>query len=265
MLKGKKVIVVLPAYNAERTLERTYADIPKDIVDEIILVDDCSSDRTIDISRSLGIRAVLHNRNLGYGGNQKTCYSLALNRGADIIVMLHPDYQYPPKLISAMVNLVACGMFDAVLGSRILGGYALKGGMPFYKYLSNRFLTLAQNILIGQKLSEYHTGYRVFSREVLLTVPFLRNSDDFIFDNQILMQICYFGYRIGEITSPSSYNKDSSSISFKRSIVYGLGVLLCAIKYMLRRCGLMHFKMFEKSTSSSLDYTSRLNENINTA
>src|SRR3989338_2701223 len=189
MLNGKKIIVVLPAYNAEKTIERTYREIPKDIVDEVILVDDHSYDKTAEAARKLNIPVVVHAQNLGYGGNQKTCYREALKRGADIVVMLHPDYQYPPKLVTGMAALIASGVFDVVLGSRILGGYALKGGMPIYKYVSNRFLTLFENILTGQKLSEYHTGYRAFSRKVLLDIPLLENSDDFVFDNQILTQI----------------------------------------------------------------------------
>jgi glycosyltransferase involved in cell wall biosynthesis len=249
MLHGKKIVVVLPAYNAERTIERTYSEIPKDIVDEIILVDDYSSDKTIDIARKLGLTVLVHDENRGYGANQKTCYANALKRGADIIVMLHPDYQYPPKLITAMAGLIASGMFDVVLGSRILGGYALKGGMPFYKYILNRLLTLIQNLLTRQKLSEYHTGYRVFSREVLLTIPFLENSDDFIFDNQMLMQIFYFGFRIGEITAPCSYNSESSSINFKRSVVYGFGVILNTIKYLVQKHGLIQYRIFDKSFS----------------
>jgi len=246
MLLGKKIIVVLPAYNAERTLEKTYSEIPKDIVDEIVLVDDFSSDKTIEVSRRLGIDVIAHKSNMGYGANQKTCYKEALRRGADIVVMLHPDYQYPPKIITPMAGLVASGIFDVVLGSRILGGYALKGGMPVYKYIMNRILTLVQNIFTGQKLSEYHTGYRAFSREVLEAIPVLENSDDFVFDNQMLMQIIYFGYKIGEVTSPCSYSRDSSSINIRRSIVYGLGVLYSTIQYLLQKAKICHFVMFDK-------------------
>ncbi len=235
MLNGKKIAVILPAYNAEKTLEKTHEEIPKEIVDYIILNDDCSFDKTIEVARKLGIITFSHERNLGYGGNQKTCYQESLKLGADIIIMLHPDYQYPPKLITAMASLIACGIFDVVLGSRILGGYALKGGMPRYKYYANRLLTAFQNLLTGQKLSEYHTGYRAFSREVLLNIPFLNNSNDFIFDNEILTQIFYFNYRIGEITSPCNYNTDCSSINFKRSIFYGIGVLRNTFRYWLQK------------------------------
>jgi glycosyltransferase involved in cell wall biosynthesis len=235
MLEGKKIIVVMPAYNAEKTLEAAYRDIPKQVVDEILLVDDASTDGTVRVADKLGISAIVHPENKGYGANQKTCYKEALKRGADIVVMLHPDYQYPPKLITAMAGLIASGIFDIVLGSRILGGMALKGGMPLYKYISNRILTLIQNALTGGKLSEYHSGYRAFSREFLLSIPFEQNSDDFIFDNQILMQAASRGLCIGEITAPSVYTKDSSSISFRRSVVYGLGVLKESLKFFLSK------------------------------
>jgi len=246
MINGKKIIVVLPAYNAEKTLQRTYAEIPQDVVDDILLVDDGSGDKTIEVAKKLGISVIVHPKNLGYGGNQKTCYREALKRGADIVIMLHPDYQYPPKLVGPMASLIASGMFDVVLGSRILGGYALKGGMPVYKYIANRLLTAFENILTGQKLSEYHTGFRAFSREVLESIPFSENSDDFIFDNQILTQIFYFGYRIGEVSSPCNYNKGCSSISFKRSTIYGLGVLQTAFRYAFQRMGLYKFSIFKK-------------------
>ncbi|MDD3375265.1 MAG: glycosyltransferase family 2 protein [Candidatus Omnitrophica bacterium] len=252
MINGKKVVVVLPAYNAEKTLEKTYQEIPKDIVDEILLVDDQSSDETIKVAESLGIPTIVHAQNLGYGGNQKTCYQEALRRGADIVVMLHPDYQYPPKLVGPMASLIATGMFDVVLGSRILGGYALKGGMPIYKYIANRALTAFENILTGQKLSEYHTGFRAFSREVLLGIPLLENSDDFIFDNQILTQIFYFGYAIGEISSPCNYNKGCSSISLKRSTIYGLGVLKVAFQYALARLKMSHNIIFDNEKGKKL-------------
>jgi len=245
MLEGKKIVVVMPAYNAEKTLEETYRDIPKGVVDEILVVDDYSHDRTVEIARRLGLEVLEHERNLGYGANQKTCYKEALKKGADIVVMLHPDYQYPPKLITAMAGLIVSGMFDVVLGSRILGGMALKGGMPFYKYVSNRLLTFIGNILLGEKLSEYHTGYRAFSREVLLKLPLLENSDDFVFDNQMLAQAVYFGFRIGEITAPSKYTLDSSSISFKRSVAYGLGVLATGIKFFLQKLKLTGFSIFD--------------------
>ncbi|MCK9604179.1 MAG: glycosyltransferase family 2 protein [Candidatus Omnitrophica bacterium] len=253
MLNGKKIIVVLPAYNAEKTLEATYREIPKDIADEILLVDDCSQDKTIEIARKLGIFVVSHKQNLGYGANQKTCYREALKRGADIIIMLHPDYQYPPKLVMPMAALISTGSFDAVLGSRILGGYALKGGMPLYKYISNRLLTFMQNICLGEKLSEYHTGYRAFSREVLLTLPLLENSDDFIFDNEILAQIFYFKFKVGEITSPCSYNSDSSSINFKRSVVYGIRVLVNTLKYMFQRKKIGHYKIFDNKNGKKIE------------
>jgi len=247
MLHGKKIIVVLPAYNAEKTIEKTYNEIPRDVVDEIILVDDKSGDMTVDIAKQLNIQVVVHEENLGYGGNQKTCYREALKRGADIVVMLHPDYQYPPQLVVPMAALIATGVFDVVLGSRILGGYALKGGMLVYKYISNRFLTAAENIITGQKLSEYHTGYRAFSKEALLKMPILENSNDFVFDNQIMTQIFHFGFRVGEISSPCSYNKDCSSISFRRSVKYGMGVLLSAIRYALQKRGLKNYRIFDNN------------------
>ncbi len=246
MIENKKVIVVLPAYNAEKTLHKTCAEIPRGIVDEILLTDDHSSDETVAAAKELGLAVYTHEKNSGYGANQKTCYREAIKRGADIIVMLHPDYQYPPRLITAMAGLIASGMFDIVLGSRILGGLALKGGMPFYKYVSNRILTLIENILIGQKISEYHTGYRAFSRKTLLELPILENSDDFVFDNQMLVQAAYFNCRIGEITSPSSYTDESSSIGFKRSIVYGLGVISTALKFVLQKFGIAKFSIFDK-------------------
>ena len=248
LLNGKKIIVVMPAYNAEKTLEKTYNDIPKDIVDDIILTDDNSKDRTVDIARSLGIKVFIHDKNLGYGGNQKTCYREALKLGADVVVMLHPDYQYPPKLITAMAGLVTSGIFDVVLGSRILGNKALEGGMPLYKYIANRILTFLENGIIGEKLSEYHTGYRAFSRQVLLGLPILENSDDFVFDNQMLLQALYFGHRVGEITCPSVYTKDSSSINFRRSVVYGFGVLSTAFEYMFQKHSLARSRIFDKNS-----------------
>lgn len=244
MIATKKVIVVLPAYNAEKTLERTCQEIPEGVVDEIILVDDRSSDKTVEVARKLGLSVVVHQKNLGYGGNQKTCYKEALRHGADIVVMLHPDYQYPPKLVGPMASLIATGMFDVVLGSRILGGYALKGGMPFYKYVANRLLTAFENVCTGQKLSEYHTGFRAYSRQVLERIDFERNSDDFVFDNEILTQVFYFQYRIGEVSSPCSYNKDCSSISFRRSVVYGLAVLRTTLNYVLAKNNLCSSPIF---------------------
>lgn len=245
MLEGKKIIVVLPAYNAEKTLETTYRDIPQGVVDEVLLVDDASCDRTVDVARRLNLKFFVHPHNLGYGANQKTCYRQALNAGADIVVMLHPDYQYPPKLITAMAGLIASGMFDVVLGSRILGGMALRGGMPAYKYIANRALTFFENIFLGQKISEYHTGYRAFSREVLLTLALCENSDDFVFDNQMLVQAIYQGYRIGEITAPSRYTSVSSSISFLRSVTYGFGVIGTTLRFLLQKAGFMNFKIFD--------------------
>jgi len=240
MLNGKKIVVVLPAYNAAKTLEMTHQEIPFGIVDEAILVDDASRDHTAEVALRLGIHTIEHPANKGYGGNQKTCYRAALDRGADIVVMLHPDYQYTPKLLPAMAAMIAYGEFDAVLASRILGTGALKGGMPLYKYVANRFLTFAENILLGQKLSEYHTGYRAFSRALLETIPLDYNSDDFVFDNQMLAQITWFDFRIGEISCPTKYFSDASSISFRRSLTYGLGVLRTALQYRLCKMGLLN-------------------------
>jgi len=246
MIHNKKVVVVLPAYNAAKTLEATYNEIPHEIVDEVILVDDASSDNTAEVAKRLNINIFIHPENKGYGGNQKTCYKEALKKGADVVVMLHPDYQYTPKLLTALASMVAVGEFDIVLASRILGRGALKGGMPFYKYLSNRFLTLMENILINQKLSEYHTGYRTFSREVLEKLPIEENSDDFVFDNEILVQAVYFGFRIGEISCPTKYFEEASSINFKRSVLYGIGVLATALKYFLQKIGLAKFPIFDE-------------------
>jgi glycosyltransferase involved in cell wall biosynthesis len=245
VIKGKRVVVVLPAYNAARTLERTILEVSPDIVDEFLLVDDASSDDTVAEARRLGIPCIVHPKNRGYGGNQKTCYREALRHNADIVVMLHPDYQYTPRLIGAMAWLVASDEFDVVLGSRILGAGALKGGMPLYKYVSNRFLTAIENILLGVKLSEYHTGYRAFSRRVLETLPLEEDSDDFVFDNQILAQAVAFGFRVGEISCPTKYFPEASSINFQRSVVYGLGVLAVAIKFRLHKWNVRHSRMFE--------------------
>lgn len=236
MVYGKKVVVVLPAYNAARTLPQTYQEIDFTIVDEIVLVDDASCDETLKVAQKLGIPHIIrHPHNQGYGANQKTCYTYALKLGADIVVMLHPDYQYTPKLLPAMVYLIASGLYPVVLGSRILGGGALKGGMPLYKYIANRFLTFTQNLLCDAKLSEYHTGYRAFSREVLEKIPWQKNHDDFIFDNEMLSQILMAGYEIAEITCPTRYFAEASSINFRRSVVYGLGVLGVSVTHWLHK------------------------------
>ena len=235
MLHGLKIAVVLPAYQAENTLEQTFRAIPKDVVDLILLVDDASRDRTPSLARRLGIRTFVHDRNLGYGANQKTCYSEALQAGADIVIMVHPDYQYDPRLVTAMAAMIASGVYDVVLGSRILGSTALRGGMPLYKYVSNRVLTLIQNLLLGTKLSEFHTGYRAFSRNTLHALPLLANSDDFVFDNQMITQCVAIGVTIGEISCPTKYFPEASSISFRRSLVYGLGVLGTSVLYRLWR------------------------------
>jgi glycosyltransferase involved in cell wall biosynthesis len=252
MLANKKIAVVLPAYNAARTLQRTYEEIPHDIVDDVILTDDASVDNTAEIAERLGITTLRHDRNRGYGGNQKTCYTTALARGADIVVMLHPDYQYSPRLVTAMASMIASEEFDVVLGSRILGRGALVGGMPLYKYISNRFLTLVQNLLIGQKLSEYHTGYRAWSRAVLEQLPLLNCSEDFVFDNQMLAQAVYFGFRIGEISCPTKYFPEASSINFRRSVVYGVGVLRTSLQFRLQRWGLMRSTIFEATVQARL-------------
>lgn len=239
MVNGKKTVMVMPAYNAAGTLERTLDELPEGIVDDIVLVDDCSRDCTAVLSRKLGLKTLVHEKNTGYGGNQKTCYKAALELDADVVVMVHPDYQYTPLIISAMVSPIANGVFDCMLGSRILGKGALRGGMPLYKYAANRFLTFAQNFLINYHLSEYHTGYRAFSRRLLETVPFENNSDDFIFDNQMLCQIIYAGFDIGEVTCPTRYMDDSSSINFKRSLKYGIGVMDCSVRTFLHRAGML--------------------------
>jgi len=245
MINNNTVAVVLPAFNAEKTLESTYKEIPFDIVDLVILVDDKSDDNTVGLARELGINHIIeHQENKGYGGNQKSCYKKALELGADIVVMLHPDYQYTPKLIHSMCYLIAQDVYHVVLGSRILGNGALRGGMPYYKYFFNRVLTLFQNILMNQKLSEYHTGYRAFSAEVLKKIDYNHNSDDFIFDNQILAQICWAGYEIAEITCPTKYFEEASSINFKRSLKYGLGVLSVSVAYFLGKLGIWKARIF---------------------
>lgn len=248
MINGKKVVVVLPAYNAAQTLETTYKEIPFDIVDDVVLVDDASPDNTVEVGRQLGIKHIVkHENNRGYGGNQKSCYSKALEIGADIVVMLHPDYQYTPKLIHSMSYMIANDVYPVSFGSRILGKGALKGGMPMYKYIANRFLTLFQNILIGQKLSEYHTGYRAFSREVIEAIDIEANSDDFVFDNQMISQIFMAGYEIGEVTCPTKYFEEASSINFSRSVTYGLGVLKTSLMHRLQMWGLAKFKIYGTS------------------
>jgi glycosyltransferase involved in cell wall biosynthesis len=242
---GKKIVVVMPAYNAALTIEKTYREIPLDLVDEVVVTDDASSDDTVEVARKLGLHTLVHEKNRGYGGNQKTCYAEALKLGADVIVMLHPDYQYTPKLLPAMIGLITDGPFDAVIGSRILGGSARAGGMPLYKYFSNRLLTATQNLLAGAKLSEYHTGYRAFSREVVERLALEENSDDFVFDNQMLAQVIHAGFKIGEVSCPAAYFEEASSINFRRSVKYGLGVLGVSLQLFLQRKGLASFKIFD--------------------
>ncbi|MBN1783264.1 glycosyltransferase family 2 protein [bacterium] len=244
MIGNDRVVVVLPAYNAEKTLERTIREIDSRIVDEIICVDDASMDNTLNIAKNLDLKTFHHPENKGYGGNQKTCYQAALDESADIIIMLHPDYQYTPKLIPAMAHLIHTQLYDIVLGSRILTGGAIRGGMPVYKYIGNRILTLIENMLLRQKLSEYHTGYRAFHRRVLETLPVLENSDDFVFDNEMLAQAFLFGFRVGEISCPARYDNESSSINFRRSVLYGWGVLWTSVRYRLQRMELFRFRIF---------------------
>ena len=239
VIDGRKLVLVMPAYNAELTLERTVAEVPK-VVDHLILVDDGSTDRTVDVARRLGLHTVVHDRNRGYGANQKTCYAEALAQGADIVVMVHPDYQYTPKLVPALAHCISSGLYDVALGSRILGGRALAGGMPLYKYVANRALTAIENLFVGQKLSEYHTGYRAFSRKLLETLPLNENSDGFVFDNELLVQAAYFGFNVAEVTCPTSYFPEASSIGFLSGVVYGAGVLRVACDYRLAKLGLTH-------------------------
>jgi len=246
MINQQKIAVVFPAYNAEKTLRATVAELP-DCVDIRILVDDGSSDQTAELARSLGLDVFVHDRNYGYGRNQQTCYREALAAGADIVVMVHPDYQYTPLLVTALASMIAYGVYDVVLGSRIIGGRSLQGGMPLYKYISNRFLTAFENLLLGAKLSEYHTGYRAFSRAVLVKLPLLENSDDFVFDNQMLAQCQYFGFRIGEVSCPTKYFEEASSIGFRRSVKYGFGVLATSLRFRLQRMGLASFRIFSSS------------------
>jgi len=256
MINGKKVVVIMPAYNAEKTLKQTYDEIYHDFVDEVILVDDNSDDNTKLVSKELNITTIVHKENKGYGANQKSCYKAALKAGADIVVMLHPDYQYTPKLIPAMVSMIAFGEYDAVLASRMLGNSALKGGMPYYKFLANKFLTGFENFFLSEKLSEYHTGFRAFSKNVLETLPLAECNDDFIFDNEILALLYYYGYKIGEISCPTKYFKEASSINFIRSCNYGLGVLGLSLKYRLAKVGILS-KIFKKE-AKKLDLSTEL-------
>lgn len=257
MINGKKIVVIMPAYNAEKTLEKTFDEICKSVVDSVILVDDKSCDGTIQVAKKLGITTIVHNSNLGYGANQKSCYIAALKEDADIVVMLHPDYQYTPKLIPAMASMIAYGEYDAVVASRMLTGSALKGGMPLYKYISNKFLTLFQNIFMGKSLSEYHSGFRAFSSEILKTLPLAQCDNDFIFDNQMLALVFYYGFNIGEISCPTKYFPDASSINLKRSIKYGLGVLGVSIEYFLANLGVYNAKIFTKN-AKKLDINAKL-------
>jgi glycosyltransferase involved in cell wall biosynthesis len=254
MLNNKRIAVVLPAYNAARTLERTVEEIPSEIVDEVLLIDDNSKDETVQFAQRLGLRVFLHEKNFGYGRNQKTCYAEALRTEADVIVMLHPDYQYEPRLVLPMAGLVATGVYDVVLASRILGGKARSGRMPLHKYVANRVLTLIQNFLLGAKLSEYHSGYRAFSRNVLLSLPLLVNSDDFAFDNEMLTQAIYFGYRIGEISCPTRYFPEASSINFRRSVKYGLAVLWTSVRFRLQKWHLAKFRIFNPHAQGLRQY-----------
>jgi glycosyltransferase involved in cell wall biosynthesis len=263
MLNGQKIIVVMPAYNAEKTLRQTVSEIPRDIVDEILLVDDASTDETVSKSQELDLITFRHERNFGYGRNQKTCYREAIARGADIVVMVHPDYQYSPHLIVPMAGMIAYGEYDVVLGSRILGKGALAGGMPVYKYVANRFLTLAQNLLMSRKLSEYHTGFRAFRREVLENLPLEANSDDFVFDNEMIAQAAFFDYRIGEISCPTRYFAEASSINFSRSVKYGLGVLTTSVKFRLHRMKIVESKIFSEREHKLLpDYYLQIEKNL---
>ncbi len=255
MLNGKRVVVVMPAYNAECTLEKTYRELPSEIVDHVLLVDDGSADATVARARQLGIVTFVHKKNFGYGRNQKTCYREALRLGADIVIMVHPDYQYSPRLVAPMAGMLAYGEYDLVLGSRILGRSAMEGGMPVYKYVANRALTAFENVLLNYKVSEYHTGYRAFTRQVLENLPINENGDDFIFDNEMLAQAIYFGFRIGEISCPTKYFPEASSINFPRSVKYGLGVVAVSLKYRLQKWGLGRFRIFDANGSRLLlDY-----------
>jgi glycosyltransferase involved in cell wall biosynthesis len=259
VLNGQKIVVVMPAYNAANTLDQTYRELPLEIVDEVLLVDDGSSDETVALAQELGLTVFVHKQNLGYGKNQKTCYREALKANADVIIMVHPDYQYSPKLVLPLAGMIAYGEYDVALGSRILGVGALKGGMPRYKYVANRFLTAIQNLLLSYKLSEYHTGFRAFSRKVLEALPLEDNTNDFVFDNEMLAQVIYFKYNIGEISCPTKYFAEASSISFSRSVKYGIGVLATSCKFRMQRIGLARFKIFDLRGSTLLpDYYQQL-------
>jgi glycosyltransferase involved in cell wall biosynthesis len=263
MINGKTIAVVMPAYNAEKTLARTVQETPSD-VDIKILVDDGSTDQTVAVAKALGLKVFTHDRNYGYGRNQQTCYREALAAGADVVVMVHPDYQYTPSLVTAMAGMVTSGAYDVVLGSRILGGTALKGGMPRYKYIANRFLTALQNLLTGAKLSEYHTGFRAFHSEVLRELPLMENSDDFVFDNEMLVQCIHFGFRIGEISCPTKYFEEASSINFRRSVKYGFGVLWTLVRFQFQRLGLVHLRLFsETGRKSDMNYYKKCGEETN--
>jgi len=268
MINGKRIAIVLPAYNAEKTLQATVHEIP-DAVDTCILVDDHSTDATADLAHKLGLQVFVHDRNYGYGRNQQTCYREALSAGADVVIMLHPDYQYTPLLVTAMASMLAYDVYDVVLGSRILGGTALRGGMPLYKYVFNRLLTAFENLFLGVKLSEYHTGYRAFSRKVLTELPLVENSDDFVFDNQMLAQCVHFGFRIGEVSCPTKYFAEASSINFRRSVKYGLGVLATTMEFALQRAGLARFQIFSpmgrKLEATGIAYYARGNADKQTA
>ncbi|MGC3972813.1 MAG: glycosyltransferase family 2 protein [Nitrospira sp.] len=260
MIEGKKVIVVMPAYNAARTLRQTCEEVPREVVDEVILVDDHSTDETLTLAKELNVTIFAHDSNYGYGRNQKTCYAEALKRGADIVVMIHPDYQYTPRLARALASMISSELYDVAIGSRILGGGALKGGMPVYKYVFNRMLTALQNLLVGSKLSEFHTGYRAFSKEVLRSLPLNENSDGFIFDNEMLVQALYFGHQIGEISCPTKYFEEASSIKFVDSCVYGMGVVLCSIKYRLQKMNVARFRIFSRKGRRLEEYYACMSE-----
>jgi glycosyltransferase involved in cell wall biosynthesis len=263
MLANRKICVIMPAYNAEHTLQCTFDELPHEIIDDVILTDDASDDRTAEIARQLGIATIVHHKNRGYGANQKTCYSAALARGADIVVMVHPDYQYSPKLVTPMASMIASGHFDAVLGSRILGkGAVRQGGMPVHKYIANRVLTLIENIMLGVKLSEFHTGLRAWSRQLLEALPLMSCSDDFVFDNQMLAQAIYFGFQIGEITCPARYLPEASSINFSRSIIYGFGVLKTSLQFRLQRLGLAQAGIFQDDITGRLSSSHGIHQEL---